>query len=219
MLRIALLILAWSLFGWVWWKNTHPTPIYNHEPTAASNTHTSSQDTQKPKRQTPPINRYVEKASFEDNMKLAYHVANDVGVEPEIVQAILVKESGGGKAKNLVNRGAYGLMQIKIVAARSVLKRYPEIKSKYFGNFKKLSDYQISKVLLTNRKANIHIGCLHLITYNNIVGGDWDKTIVAYNMGIGNALKHDDVSNNEYLQIVHKHKATTVASFNNIHNL
>lgn len=141
----------------------------------------------------------------------AHDVASDVGtVPPEIVQGILIQESKGGQVPSLVGsrsggvgHRSYGVMQIKVEAARSVLIRYPDLLHRYFHNvpLKNLTDEEIIVVLMTNHEANIRIGCYHLITYFKIVK-QWDKAIVAYNIGIGNALKMGDASNHHYLHSV-----------------
>ena len=156
-------------------------------------------------------------------LKMAHVISVDTHVPPEITQAILIQESKAGKTSSLVgsrNGGvgnrSYGVMQLKVEAARSVMSRYPKLVSKYFPNrpYSSIVDEEIIALLLTNHESNIRIACYQLVIYHNILQ-DWDSTIAAYNMGIGNAIKHTTFEDNTYLQSVHSIMNTTVTDFNN----
>jgi hypothetical protein len=166
-------------------------------------------------------------AKYSDVLKTSYAIANQVDVPPTIVQAILLQESKAGNVKSLVgSRGAgvgnrsYGVMQMKVEAARSVMSRTPKLVSKYFPNrsYSSITDEEVIALMLTNHEANIRMACYHLKLYHSMMH-DWDATIVAYNMGIGNAKKTLVFDTNPYLISVQNYMNTTVPSFNSKHNL
>ena len=140
----------------------------------------------------------------------------------ETMQAILLQESKGGldpTIKSYTGSGSYGLMQVQIVAARSVLSKYPNIREIYFPGRKleSVKNKEIVALLVDNDDANIHIAIYHFNLYLSIVRGNWTKAVAAYNMGIGNALKiasHDD---NPYVKSIRTKIQTTVRQFNNKH--
>lgn len=158
--------------------------------------------------------------TYNQNLILAYNIAVDVGVPPLSIQGIMLKESRAGRVRSLVNKGAYGLMQVKVEAARSVLKRNPELLQKYFHTSKlsTVSYNDIAGLMLSNREANIRIGCHHLAIYADILDGDWDAAVAAYNMGIGNALKRvDTLSTYSYTVSVNEYAYTVLNEFNAQH--
>ena len=166
-------------------------------------------------------------AKYGDVLKTSYAIANQVDVPPTIVQAILLQESKAGNVKSLVgSRGAgfgnrsYGVMQMKVEAARSVMSRTPKLVSKYFPNrsYSSITDEEVIALMLTNHEANIRMACYHLKIYHSMMH-DWDATIVAYNMGIGNAKKTLVFDTNPYLISVQNYMNATVPSFNSKHNL
>jgi hypothetical protein len=173
---------------------------------------------------------HVKTIKYSEQLILAYNTAAELGIQPSLVQAILLKESKAGKSASLVgsrtanvgNR-SYGVMQIKVEAARSVLTKQPQLVKRYFPtrSYSSLVDEEIIALLLTNHEANIRIGCHHLMIYNKIVDGDWDKAVVAYNIGIGNVLKSSDehIKNHPYLDSVYTLQHEVVYAFNKKHNL
>lgn len=145
----------------------------------------------------------------------AEQIASDVGtVPPEIVQGILMQESKGGQSPSLVGSRAgnvgnrsYGIMQIKVDTARHVLAKNPVLATKLLHStpLSKITDEEIIVLLMTNHDASIRIGCYLLLSYFKIVGYNWDKAIVAYNVGIGNALKMPNILEHSYLHDVKRH--------------
>lgn len=155
------------------------------------------------------------------NLKKVYQIARSFG-HPETMQAILLQESGGGVANpvgNLnspVGKRSYGIMQVQVVAARSILTRYPDIFAKYFPNrtYTTVSDEEIIAMLITNDEANIHIATQHFKLYLDLSKGDWHKAVAAYNMGIGNANKRDNHEEYPYVQDVKRRIQEVVKPFN-----
>lgn len=126
-------------------------------------------------------------------------VCDDINTQSntETLQAILMQETRGGNnplvggLKLPASKRSYGVMQVQIVAARSVIKSHPDISDRYFNNkpYKIITDNEIVNVLLTNHEANIRIAAIHLSVYQSITRGDWPRAVAAYNAGIGTALK------------------------------
>lgn len=164
-----------------------------------------------------------------DNMKLVY--ATSYTINPDIattMQSILLQETGGGVSSLVGNPGApktqrsYGLMQLQVSAARSVLSRQPELCDEIFNDQqcnRKLSDDKIIHVLLTNPIANIKIATYHFQLYLSIVRGDWNRAVAGYNAGIGTALKMKNPGKFKYVQEISKKQTNLVDRFNEEHQV
>ena len=123
--------------------------------------------------QLPDVNRAViaehvvkPESTYDNNMRLAFSVGNEVG-NPETLQAILLVESKagtgglvGGKHLPVLKR-SYGIMQIQVGTARSILTRTTELVGRYFPNrqYRSITNNEIINLLLTNNEANIRNSC------------------------------------------------------------
>jgi hypothetical protein len=160
------------------------------------------------------------------NLKKVFTIAKNFG-HPETMQAILLQESGGGVANpvgNLaspVGKRSYGIMQVQVIAARSILTRYPEIFAKYFPDrmYSSVSDEEVISLLIANDEANIHIASQHFTLYLALSKGDWHKAVAAYNMGIGNANKRSNHSEYPYVRDVKTRLQSVIRPFNKANNL
>jgi hypothetical protein len=160
------------------------------------------------------------------NLQRVFHIAKEIG-HPETMQAILLLESGGGVANpvgNLtspVGKRSYGVMQVQVVAAKSILTRYPDTFNRYFPNreLRSVSDEEIIALLISNHEANIRIACQHFALYLSLSQGDWHKAVAAYNMGIGNAHKHENHEEYPYVKDVVNKIQEMVKPFNKKHSL
>jgi hypothetical protein len=112
-------------------------------------------------------------------------------------------------------------MQVQVVAARSILTRYPAIFDKYFPSreYKSVTDEEIIAMLISNDEANIHIASQHFKLYLDLSKGDWHKAVAAYNMGIGNANKRDNHEDYPYVQDVMRRLHEVIRPFNRKNNL
>jgi hypothetical protein len=144
--------------------------------------------------------------SISANLKKVYVVAREVG-HPETLQAILLLETRGGKSVPIGNRESpvgkrsYGLMQVQVVAARSILQRNPSLFKRYFPErtYNSVLDEEIIALLLTNDEANIRIAAHHFKLYLQLSDGDWDRAVAAYNVGIGGVENIPDPAEFEYV--------------------
>lgn len=175
-----------------------------------------------------PANKATEKNAFNGtitkNMLKVRTIASDFG-HHETMQAILLQESNGGTANPVGNLGSpvgkrsYGIMQVQVVAARSILSRYPSITGKYFPNKKPaaITDEEIIALLLRNDEANIRIAAQHFDLYLSLSKGNWEKAVAAYNMGIGNANKRSSFDDIPYVKSIRARIQKSVRPFNRQH--
>jgi hypothetical protein len=161
-----------------------------------------------------------------DNMKRVFQIGSEVG-HPETLQAILLRETKGGQSDPIGNRGAaaskrsYGLMQVQVVAARSVLQRNPQVAKVYFPHkpYDKVTNDEIVALLLNNDEANIRIAAMHFKLYFDLCNGNWDKAVAAYNMGIGNVEHLRSPAQYAYVVGVRSLITKQVQPFNKKHGL
>lgn len=124
-------------------------------------------------------------------LDLAYEIGAMSGY-PETIQAIVMQETLAGAWGNGIGdvddpngEPSFGLMQIKVPTARDVLRRHPELSLRYFNNLEpRVRASAIQDRLLNDHYFNILVGTVHfefLITQPNY---NWDKALVAYNMGL-----------------------------------
>lgn len=165
-------------------------------------------------------------SSSAENMKKVFLVGREVG-NPETMQAILLQETNGGVGHAIGNKASpvgkrsYGLMQIQVVAARSILQRTPTVFKKYFPDrtYDSVADEEIIALLLTNDEANIRIAAYHFKLYLQLCGGDWDRAVAAYNAGIGGVNGIPQPSEFGYVVGVKAKLDSAVRPFNRKNNL
>jgi hypothetical protein len=129
-------------------------------------------------------------------LNMAYQVGKDVGFkDPEIVQAILLQETlaGGLDSYRVANPGPeayFGPMQIKLAAARDVLKKWPAL-YETFG-FHTKTDDEVKANLILNYRFNIEVGARYLMILKKQYGFSGRELINAYNRGPGGVKTVDD---------------------------
>jgi len=143
-------------------------------------------------------------------MNLSHHT--------ETLQSIMMVETRAGTSGQVGLPNAhpsfrsYGLMQVTVPTARAMFKRFPDLFDQFFSgrSLAKVTDVEIKNLLLKNTKANILLG-IHVFTlYLDIVNGETDRAVAAYNMGIGNALKRKNAPKAKYVQDVNQWKPMMV---------
>lgn len=156
-----------------------------------------------------------------EHLRTVFQIGSEVG-NPETLQALLLQETNGGESdrvggKNLpVSKRSYGLMQVQIVAARSVMQRFPDLMERYFPErqYRSITDKELIALLLNDDEANVRIAAYHFKLYMQLSKGNWNKAVAAYNMGIGNAQKINNHGNVEYVRKVKLKLTTVVRVFN-----
>lgn len=129
---------------------------------------------------------------------------------PELLQAILLQETRAGDMKSYKvagqefglksNERYYGLGQIKLSAARDVLKEFPEIAVKH--ELQTSTDEEIIANLIMNDEFNIEVASKYL-TILSRYSKDSSFIIAAYNKGAGGARQlGNEINNFHYVKKV-----------------
>ena len=144
------------------------------------------------------------------NLKLIKKIGEEVG-NPETLQAMSLQETMGGT--NLNNHKSHGIMQVQVVAARSVFKKSPTLLHRYFPKRKNISNGDIIRLLRTNNEANIRIAAHHFKNYSEL-SKNWSTAVAAYNVGIGGVKNVRDPVHHEYVEKVRYWLIKYVRPFN-----
>lgn len=128
-------------------------------------------------------------------LNVAYEQAKADGHrDPQLVQGVLLQEShAGGLAAYKVagNKGDeyYGLGQLKLGAARDVMKAYPELWDKY--KFQTHTDDELKANLILNPRFNIEVTSKYLKLLQKLYGFTGRDLVNAYNRGPGGVKSID----------------------------
>lgn len=109
--------------------------------------------------------------------------AAEYNIDPQIVQAIMMQESGG-RAGVVSSAGAIGLMQVMPDTARDIDRAIARA-SGTTPIFAGMSNDQIQNYLTTNTSANIQFGTYYVAQQYQRFSGDLSLTAAAYNGGPG----------------------------------
>lgn len=147
-------------------------------------------------------------------LKLAYEIGfEDGGHEhAELVQAILMQETIAGLLGRMghmtapVGKRSYGVMQVKVTAARDVLNEFST-----FGQFR--ADEELIAKLLSDDEFNIRIASKFLVQLSNKVGLT-ERALVAYNIGLRSSRSIDNPKSFEYVVRTKGHLMEVVRPFN-----
>lgn len=131
-------------------------------------------------------------------LNMAYEFGKQNGFKnPELVQAVLLQEThaGGMDSYKVANPGPqayFGPMQIKLAAAKDVLRRWPQLYTTY--GFHTRSDDEIKANLILNERFNVEVGTLYLRLLKTQYGFSGRALMNAYNRGPGGAqyVNHDE---------------------------
>lgn len=133
-------------------------------------------------------------------LNAAYKIAKDDGHKnPELLQGIILQETKAGGMKSYAVAGQefglktgeryYGVGQIKVIAAKTVLAKYPEMREEF--GFQTKTDDEIIAKLIENDKFNLAIASKYLIILKNDFGYRDDSSLAgAYNQGPAGAKTH-----------------------------
>jgi hypothetical protein len=186
------------------------TGTAGHAQSADSPEYTSTETVQI---DTPRVNSPIE------NLKKVFMIGKEVG-NPETLQAIMLQESGGASGVRS-NMGSHGLMQVQVVAARSVLQRFPPLLEQYFPerSYSTITNKEIIALLRTNDDANIRIAAYHFKLYLQLCRGNWAKAVASYNLGIGGAQNIENPSEFGYVRSIKARMNGAIRKFNLKHEL
>ena len=150
-----------------------------------------------------------------DLLGLAYAIGYQDGgkAHARLVQAVLMQETIAGLLGRLghltapMGKRSYGVMQVKVVAARDVLRRHPEL-----GTFH--TDDQLIARLITDDEFNIRIASAYLKFLRRHKHSD-QRALVAYNIGMNAARRVMDAADFKYVRKVERYLAVLVPRYNN----
>ncbi len=145
---------------------------------------------------------------------MAYNIGEADGgqTHAKLVQAVLLQETIAGQLGRLghlsapLGKRSYGVMQVKVAAARDVLRRKPQL-----GYFR--TDEQLITRLITDDEFNIRIASAYLKYLRRYMGSD-HQALVAYNIGLNAARRVMDPSDFKYVQNVERYLAVVVQRYN-----
>lgn len=122
---------------------------------------------------------------------------------PNLLEGILIQESNAGEMKNYKvaggefglapNKRYYGVAQLKLDAAKDVLKSYPDLWKKF--DFQTKTDEEIIAKLIDNDKFNIAIASKYLIIIQSRGFKTPRSIALAFNRGAAGALSGEDPFN------------------------
>lgn len=149
-----------------------------------------------------------------DLLSLAYKIGYDDGgvAHARLLQAVLMQESIAGQLGRLghlsapVGKRSYGVMQVKVVAARDVLSWHPDL-----GDFP--SDEQLIARLITDDEFNLRVASAYLKYLRKRTGSD-HAALVAYNVGPSAAKHVVDPAQYRYVLGIERYLSKVVMPFN-----
>ena len=165
-------------------------------------------------------------SAFDQNMKLAFDVGSELG-HPETLQAILLVETRGGVGSIIGGKQlpalqrSYGIMQIQVGTARSVLQRTAGLIGRYFPGrpYKSISNEEIIRLLLTSNEASMRIAAHNFQLNMRFTKGNWERAVAAYNAGIGAIMRSINIPNPGYVGLVKAKMKNIVRPYNTQHDL
>ncbi|MFC1747440.1 hypothetical protein ACFL2V_01395 [Pseudomonadota bacterium] len=151
-------------------------------------------------------------------LNLAYKVGmEDGGIEQaELLQAILLQETIAGHLGRIghmtapVGKRSYGIMQVKVTAARDVLRDH-----KSFGRFR--SDEELIAQLLTDDEFNIRVASKFFLLLSKHAKSV-DRSLVAYNIGLRGSRKVASPNEFKYVIKAKRNLDHVVKPFNRRYN-
>lgn len=150
-----------------------------------------------------------------DLLAYAYDIAKiDGHKDPAILQGLILTESNAGGAPNYrVSKDKsglnYGVAQLRVEAAKDVLKAWPDIYSAF--GFQTRSDDEIRANLILNDRFNIYVASKYLMlleTSYNFSG--FAEILRAYNRGPAAARSLKSAAINDKYVIKTKHNIKTL---------
>lgn len=147
-------------------------------------------------------------------MQTAYEIGlADGGLEhAELLQAVLLQETIAGQLGRIghmtapVGKRSYGVMQVKVSAARDVLRHY-----KQFGRFR--SDEELIVALMSDDVFNMRIASRFLLYLKEKTASE-DAALVAYNIGLRASRKIGKPEKFKYVVRTRRNLSEVVQHFN-----
>lgn len=152
-------------------------------------------------------------------LKLAFDIGYRHGgaQHAKLMQSTLMQETIAGLLGRIghmsapVGKRSYGVMQVKVSAARDVIRRHPEI-----GRFR--SDEELIARLITDDQFNIRIASLHMTHLRKYTETD-AQALMAYNLGLRASKRYKDHGSFSYVKGVRRFYEYVIMPFNRKFNL
>lgn len=149
-----------------------------------------------------------------DLLQLAYDIGYEDGghEHAERLQAILMQETIAGQLGRMghmtapVGKRSYGVMQVKVTAARDVLNKFSEL-----GEFR--ADEELIVALLSDDEFNIRIASRLLMDLRSRTRTP-ERALTAYNIGMRAALQVEDPKAFKYVVSTKTYLEEVVRPFN-----
>jgi hypothetical protein len=146
-------------------------------------------------------------------LAVAYSIAKQDGHRyPQLLQGIILQESKAGELPSYKvagqeyglapNQRYYGVAQIKLVAAREVLNKNPQMWKDW--DFHTKTDEEVIAKLIENDRFNLAVASKYLLILRDAGYTSMQSLAVAYNKGAGGATGVDP-STNDYALAVFTH--------------
>jgi hypothetical protein len=148
-------------------------------------------------------------------LTMAYDIAQRDGLKwPQVLQGIILQESNAGTAPGYKVAGwryglkpihrYYGVAQVKLVAAKAVLRRWPAMWTKF--HFNTHTDDEVVAKLIEDDDFNLSIAARYCVILQDMGYTSMGAIAAAYNKGPGGA-EDDDPSQDAYALAVVSHIA------------
>lgn len=158
------------------------------------------------------------KSWLTDEQALLLHSSYEIGFadggreHAELLQAVLMQETIAGQLGRIghmtarVGKRSYGVMQVKVSAARDVLRKHKE-----FGRFR--SDEELIVALMTDDAFNIQIASKFLLHLREKTKSA-EAALVAYNIGLRASRKISKPDSFKYVVRTKRNLTEVVQHFN-----
>lgn len=115
----------------------------------------------------------------------------DGHIEPQLLQGLLMQETHAGANPHYLKSpgGNHGIGQIRVVAARHVLRDYPELMSQF--NVSPTDEKGLVKKLVHDNYFNISVMSKYLLILQKAGFKTMKQLALAYNQGAGGAKKQN----------------------------
>lgn len=151
----------------------------------------------------------------------AYQLGRNYDIETrEVVQAILLQETGAGVADRIgglhlpFGLRYYGVMQMKVAAVLDVLKNHPKFVQAFFNKpLSKVSTEEIISNLMVNDEFSLTMAYAYYSKYRHRTN-DIYEAITVYNQGPGGLSRIENPEDFDYTASVVRHIKYNVRPFN-----
>jgi len=144
-------------------------------------------------------------------LAMAYEIAKRDGHKhPQLLQGIILQETKAGGMQSYrvagqefgleANRRYYGVAQLKLAAARDVLKRHPELWDEF--DFQTRTDEEVIAALIKDDHFNLSVASKYLLVLRGHGYNTLAQLALAYNQGPTGARRHDPATHSYSVKVM-----------------